>query len=78
MLIAFRVIICYTAVVSLFMLFQGRKKEDITHQEICQQLDSVLKDKDYIAHLQYLENRQTEKKLLVYNSYGINTGQNKK
>ena len=61
-----KALLFFIAMISLFLLWQGRKKDIVTHQAICKELDSVLKDKDYLAHLEYLESRKDEKKVFVY------------
>ena len=66
-----KVILVYLMIVSIAMLLQGSKKETIVTHEISRQLDSVLKDKEYAYHLEYLQNRDKEIKSIASNSFAI-------
>lgn len=71
MLIIVKVIGVYMTIISIGMLLQGIKKEHIVCDEINNQLDQVLKDKDYLCHLEYLKNRQKERKDIACHSHII-------
>lgn len=61
----------YVTIISIAMLLQGIKKEHIVCDEINKQLDEVLRDKDYICHLEYLKNKEREKKAIASHHHKI-------